>query len=196
MLFETDGLNHDHLHHLLWCHCYNRPLKYGKSKCFDTHTDTVETLSPPTMGGFRTTVSTCSEWMESNTKEMWFYPPRTECITHWTQHHDLEWQKARGDTFKLHGKCTIIVVTTMVRFSTEESLETCGSRIFTNREYSFQYPICEEKTVGRWGIPTGWRDKKWACRRDTYYRKLQWCRLIKITRFPEACCLYPKVQLK
>lgn len=152
--------------------------------------------SPPTMGGFRTTVSTSSEWMESNTKEMWFYPPRTECITHWDQHHDLEWQKARGDTFKLHGKCTMIVVTTMVRFSTEESLETCGSRIFTNREYSFQYPICKEKTVGRWGIPTGWRDKKWACRRDKYYRKLQWRRLIKITRFPEACCLYPKVQLK
>lgn len=38
------------------------------------------------------TVSTCSEWMESNTKKMWFYPPRTECITHWNQHHDLEWQ--------------------------------------------------------------------------------------------------------
>ena len=28
----------------MWCHCYDRPLKYGKSKCFDTHTDTVETL--------------------------------------------------------------------------------------------------------------------------------------------------------
>lgn len=48
---------------------------------------------------------------------------------------------------KLHGKCTIIVVTTIVRFSTEESLETCGSIIFTNRVYSFQYPICKEKTV-------------------------------------------------
>lgn len=39
---------------------------------------------------------------------------------------------------ELHGKCTIIVVTTMVRFSTEESLETCGSIILTNRVYSFQ----------------------------------------------------------
>lgn len=29
---------------LLWCHCYDRPLEYGKSKCFVTHTDTVETL--------------------------------------------------------------------------------------------------------------------------------------------------------
>lgn len=48
---------------------------------------------------------------------------------------------------KLHGKCTIIVVTTIVRFSTEESLETCRSIIFTNRVYSFQYPICKEKAV-------------------------------------------------
>lgn len=86
-LFIIDGVNHLSFIPLLWCHCYDRPLKYGKSKCFDTHTDTVETL--PRSG---LTVSTCSEWMESNTKRMWFYPPKTECITHWNQHHDLEWQ--------------------------------------------------------------------------------------------------------
>lgn len=125
---------------LLWCHCYDRPLKYGKSKCFDTHTDTVETL--PRYGP---TVSTCSEWMESNTKKMWFYPPRTECITH-LESTPWPWVAEYVKHLKLHGKCTIIVVTTIVRFSTEESLETCGSIIFTNRAYSFQYPICKEKT--------------------------------------------------
>lgn len=53
MLFVTDGVTHYHLRHLLWCHCYDRPLKYGKPKCFDTHTDTVETLPtpPPLQGG-------------------------------------------------------------------------------------------------------------------------------------------------
>lgn len=47
LFFVTDGVNYNHLHHLLWRHCYDRPLKHGKPKCFDTHTDTVETLPPP-----------------------------------------------------------------------------------------------------------------------------------------------------
>lgn len=76
--FDDVNVKPSYLMPLLWCHCYDRPLIYGKSKCFDTHTNTVETLMR--RFSLRSTVSTCNEWMESNTKEMYFYPPRTECI--------------------------------------------------------------------------------------------------------------------
>lgn len=44
-------------------------------------------------------------------------------------------------------ECTIIVVTTIVRFSTEEdSLVTCWSITYTNFSYSFQKPIWKNDT--------------------------------------------------
>lgn len=78
---------------------------------------------------------------------------------------------------KLRGKCTIIVVTTIVRFSTEESLETCGSIIFTNLVYSFQYPICKEKTVVSEAFQSPPWKWKWTYSRDTskHYWELRCC---------------------
>lgn len=58
------------------------------------------------------------------------------------------WWAEYATRLKHRGACTIIVVTTIVRFSTEEeSLLNCRSIIFTKRSNSFQYPICKRKTM-------------------------------------------------
>lgn len=74
------------------------------------------------------TVSTCSEWMESNWKDQNSSTLPGQIDNN--GHLDLEWQKSlKSEIFlKAAQVCTIIVVTTIVRFSTEEdSLVTCWS---------------------------------------------------------------------
>lgn len=58
------------------------------------------------------------------------------------------WVAEYGTHLKHCGTCTIIVVTTIVRFSTEdESLLYGRSIIFTKRSNSFQYPICKKENT-------------------------------------------------
>lgn len=86
MLFTTDGVNHNHLYH--YCDVTATTGHWS----MENHNALTPTRIQLKHSPIWSTVSTSSEWMESNTKKMWFYPPRTECITHWNQHHDLEWQ--------------------------------------------------------------------------------------------------------
>lgn len=111
---------------------------YGKSKCFNTHTDTVETLNR--------LFQRVSEWMESSTSKMWFCPTQDR-LCRSLESTPWPWVAEYVKHLERHGKCTMIVVTTIVRFSTEESLENCESMIFTKRVNSFQWPICKDKTV-------------------------------------------------
>lgn len=89
------------------------------------------------------TVSTCSEWMESNAK-------RNVLLTAQDRRESTPWPWVAEYVthLKRHGTCTIIVVTTIVRFSTEdESLLYGWSIIFTKRSNSFQYPICKRENI-------------------------------------------------
>ena len=142
MCFEIDGVNHDI--YFLYHYC-----------------DVTATTGHWSMGNQNalaptriqlkhsfawSTVSTCSEWMESkHKKDVVLLNPGQNVSTRQNR-HPWHWAAESWEHLKLHGKCTIIVVTTIVRFSTEEdSLVTCWSIICTKRSYSFQYPIWKER---------------------------------------------------
>lgn len=92
---------------------------------------------------FQRVVSGC----KANTKNMWFCPAQDRLYQPVRHQHrrSRPWlaEYVVVNTFQsCHGKCTIIVVTTIVRFSTEEdSLVTCASTIYTYFSNSFQYPV-------------------------------------------------------
>lgn len=128
---------------LLWCHCYDRPLEYGNSKCFVTHTDTVETLI--VYFAHRLFQRVVSGWKATQTKYTSSRPGQNVSICKSTP---WPWVAEYVTHLKHCGTCTIIVVTTIVRFSTEdESLLYGWSIIFTKRSNSFQYPICKRENI-------------------------------------------------
>lgn len=128
---------------LLWCHCYDRPLEYGKSKCFVTHTDTVETLIMFIVP--RLFQRVVSGWKATQKKYTSSRPGQNVSICESTP---WPWVAEYVTHLKHCGTCTIIVVTTIVRFSTEdESLLYGWSIIFTKRSNSFQYPICKRENI-------------------------------------------------
>lgn len=124
---------------LLWRHCYDRPLKYMENQNALTPTHIQLKHSARLF-------QRVSEWMESSTTKMWFCPTQDRMCRS-LESTPWPWVAEYVKHLERHGKCTMIVVTTIVRFSTEESLESCESMIFTKRVYSFQCPICQDKTV-------------------------------------------------
>lgn len=79
-------------------------------------------------------------------------------------------------------------------------METCGSIIFTNRVYSFQYPICKEKIVVSGAFPPigdSHVSEHIAGTLLSISGSYHDAELIKTAlHFPEACCLCPKVRPK
>lgn len=87
---------------------------------------------------------------------MWFCPTQDRMCRS-LESTPWPWVAEYVKHLERHGKCTMIVVTTIVRFSTEESLESCESMIFTKPVYSFQCPIYKENMIfnGAFKTPRG-----------------------------------------
>lgn len=116
---------------------------------------------------------------------MWFCPTQDRMCRS-LESTPWPWVAEYVKHLERHGKCTMIVVTTIVRFSTEESLESCESMIFTKRVYSFQCPICKHKTVfsGAFKAPGGFEHqtgpKKYLLNRKL---ELDWVKSLHILIF-------------
>lgn len=116
---------------------------------------------------------------------MWFCPTQDRMCRS-LESTPWPWVAEYVKHLERHGKCTMIVVTTIVRFSTEESLESCESMIFTKPVYSFQCPICKDKTVfsGAFKTPAGFEHqtgpKKYLLKRKL---ELDWVKSLHILIF-------------